>query len=289
MRTLIIERYVPGGQVALTNLIENFPGFVEPIAGPELSERMRKQAEHFGALIDTGDVDGIKRLDQGVWCVHLADKNAYLTTHTIIIATGASHRKLGIPGEEDFWGRGLSTCATCDGPIFRDKDIVVIGGGNTAAQESHYLTRFVRKITIVHRRDRMRATKVLQDRLLAMPDKITFRWNSVATGINGSDHVESVTVKDLKTGKTTDIPCAGVFLFIGLVPNTKFVKDLVETDEDGYIITDERMETSTPGLFAAGDVRKKSLRQVIVSCGEAAIAASAASEYVAELKGEAYK
>ena len=195
----------------------------------------------------------------------------------------------GIPGEDIFWGRGLSCCATCDGPIFRDKEIVVIGGGNTAATESHYLTRFVKKITLVHRRDRLRATKVLADRLTAMPEKISFCWDSVATSINGSEHVESVSVKNVKTGETHDIPCGGVFRFIGLDPNTDFVRKLVDTDEGGYILTDERMATSSPGIFACGDARRKPLRQIVISCGEAATAAYEASHYVEKLKGTAYE
>ena len=244
LRTLIAERYVPGGQVAITFMVENYPGFDVPIPGPELAERMHKQAVRFGAVVQTGDVDRVTRLNNQSWCVHLADKDASLSTHTVIVATGASHRKLGIPGEDIFWGRGLSCCGTCDGPIFRDKEIVVIGGGNTAAEESNYLTRFVKKITLVHRRDRMRATKVLVDRLKAMPEKIKFCWNSTPVRINGSNRVESVTVKNVNTGKTTDIPCAGVFRFIGLDPNTAFVKGLVTMDEEGYILTERDQSTS---------------------------------------------
>ena len=288
LRTLIVERYIPGGQVAITNLVENYPGFNEPVPGPELADRMRKQAERFGAVIQTGEVDELKRLSDEVWCVHLVDKDAHLSAHAVIVAAGASHRKLGIPGEDIFWGRGLSCCATCDGPIFRDKEIVVIGGGNTAAQESHYLTRFAAKITLVHRRDRLRATKVLQDRLMAMPEKISFCWDSVAVSINGSAQVESVTVRNVKTDQTHDIPCAGVFRFIGLDPNTGFVKDLVETDDGGYIVTDRMTATSTPGIFACGDAAKKPLRQIVINCGEAATAAYAANHYVEKLKGTAY-
>ena len=289
LRTLIAERYIPGGQVAITFQVENYPGFDEPIGGPELAERMHRQAVKFGAVVQTGDVDRVTRLDDRSWCVHLADKDASLSTHAVIVATGASHRKLGIPGEDIFWGRGLSCCGTCDGPIFRDKEIVVIGGGNTAAEESNYLIRFVKKITIVHRRDRMRATKVLVDRLKAMPDKINFRWNSLPLSINGKDHVESVTVKDVKTGKTADILCAGVFRFIGLVPNTGFVKGLVDMDEEGYILTERDQSTSAPGIFACGDAAKKPLRQIIIDCGEGATAAYAAGHYVQKLQGIAYE
>ncbi len=287
LRTLIVERYIPGGQVAITNLVENYPGFDEPIPGAELAERMRKQAERFGASLRTGDVTKLTRTSNEVWTVPLGEDE--LSAHAIIIATGASHKELGIPGEDTFWGRGISICATCDGPIFRDKEIVVIGGGNTAAQESHYLTRFVKKITIVHRRDRLRATKILQDRLMEMPDKISFCWDSVATSINGTDHVESVTVRNVKTDEVHDIVCAGVFRFIGLDPNTDFVKELVDTDEQGYIVTDESMASSMPGIFACGDARKKPLRQIIISCGEAATAAYTASHYVETLKGTAYE
>ncbi len=253
LRTLIAERYIPGGQVAITYQIENYPGFDEPIGGAELAERMRKQAENFGALVQTGEVDKVKRLDEKTWCVHLADQDATLTTYSVIVATGASHRKLGIPGEDTFWGRGLSCCATCDGPIFRDKEVVVIGGGNTAATESLYLTRFVKKITIVHRRDRLRATKVLADRLKEMPEQIEFAWNAAPVSINGKAKVESVTVKDVKTGKKREIACGGVFRFIGLDPNTSFMKGVVEMDEAGYIVTERDQSTSAEGIFACGD------------------------------------
>ena len=289
LRTMIAERYIPGGQVAVTFMVENYPGFDEPIGGPELAERMRRQAEKFGAVVQTGDADKVTKLDEKTWCVHLADKDASLSTHAVIVATGASHRKLGIPGEDIFWGRGVSCCGTCDGPIFRDKEIVVIGGGNTAATESLYLTRFVKKITIVHRRDRMRATKVLVDQLKVMPEKIRFEWNSAPLSINGKERVESVTVKNVKTGKTKDIACAGVFRFIGLVPNTEFVKGIVEMDEEGYIVTQRDQSTSAAGIFACGDASKKPLRQIIIDCGEGALAAYAAGKYVERLKGTAYE
>lgn len=287
LRTVIIERFITGGQVAVTSIVENYPGFDEPVNGAELAERMRKQAERFGATFQTGEATGLNRTSDNTWTVQVAEKK--LSAHAVIIATGASHKKLGIPGEDTFWGRGISCCATCDGPIFRDREVIVIGGGNTAVQESLHLRRFAKKITIVHRRDRLRASRILQDQLMETPDKVSFCWNSVATRINGTDHVESVTVRNVVTEEERDITCDGVFLFVGLEPNTAFAVGTVKTNDAGYVLTDETMTTSASGIYACGDARKRPLRQIVTACGEAAVAAYSANHYVGKLKGTAYE
>ncbi len=205
----------------------------------------------------------------------------------MIIATGAYWRKLGVPGEEAFAGRGVSYCATCDAPFYRNREVVVVGGGNTAVQEAIFLTRFAARVTIVHRRNRLRAAGILAQRALANP-KIEMAWNSVTEEIGGHQGVEWIRVKDVTTGTVREIPAAGVFIFVGLIPQTDLVKGLVERERDGAILVDREMRTSAPGIFACGDCVAKSLRQVVTACGDGATAAYAAQLYVEDLKGEAY-
>jgi len=285
----IFERQYPGGQAFVTDLIENYPGFPDGISGYELAERMRNQAEAFGVEIVTdNEVLGVEEdRASGYKLVHTSSGSA-VSAVAVIIATGATYRKLGVPGEDRFWGKGISSCATCDAALYRDKHVVVVGGGDAAIQESLFLLKFVGKLTLVHRRDRLRAAKVLQDRIFELASKVQFRWNSVVTAISGRELVESVSVENRQTGETEVIGCDGVFIFVGFVPNSDFVNSYVNTDESGRIITGQNMAASVKGVFACGDVRKGSLRQVVAACGDGAVAAVAAQRYIDDKKGTAY-
>lgn len=281
LKTAVIEKLIPGGQAVLTSTIENYPGFDEPVPGPELMEKMKRQAENLGAeFID----DEIISLSPGF---RLSGKEKDYETSSIIVATGAANSKLGIPGEDEFIGRGVSYCATCDGPFFKNKEIAVIGGGNRAVEEAIYLTSFAKAVTIIHRRERLRAQEILVRRA-EENRKIKFLLGRVATEIRGEKRVEKIKVKYLKDGKEEYLPCQGVFVFIGLSPNSDFIKNLASVDEHGYIITDEDMATSVEGIFAAGDVRKKNLRQIVTACGDGAVAAASSFKYISYLKGTAY-
>ena len=288
LSTVILEKLVPGGQVVTTDVVENYPGFTEPISGYELVEKMLGQATKFGVEIHNGEVTGIYAPpgeDRKI--LSLGDES--LSALAVIIATGAQHKRLGIPGEDRFWGRGISCCATCDGMFFRDKRVVVVGGGDTAVKETIFLTRFASEITLVHRRDRLRATKVLQDRILAMSDKVKFAWKSIVKEVLGDDTVKAVRLSSVDSGEESILECDGVFIFVGFAPNTEFLNGFVELDERGYVITDDNMKTSVPCVFACGDARKKLLRQIVTACGEGATAAFAAQMYVEDIKGTAYE
>ena len=288
MSTLVLEKLSPGGQVVTTDIVENYPGFTDPIGGYELAQKIMDQATKFGVEIRSAEVTGIDvNSQQEQKLISLGDES--IAAHAIIIASGAHHRRLGVPGEERFWGRGISCCATCDGMFYRDKNVVVVGGGDTAVKEAIFLTRFVSKITLVHRRDRLRATRILQDKILAMSDKVEFAWKSVVKEILGDEQVRSVRLSSVDTGEERLLECDGVFLFVGFTPNTAFLRDVVEMDQRGYIITDDNMTTSVPGVFACGDARKKLFRQIVTACGEGATAAFAAEMYVEDMKGTAYE
>lgn len=288
LSTVILEKLTPGGQVVTTDILENYPGFVEPISGFELINRMMGQATKFGVEIRSGEVTGIK-VPSGENLKVLSLENESLSAISVIIATGAYHKRLGVPGEDRFWGRGVSCCATCDGMFYRNKRVVVVGGGDTAVIEAMFLTRFASEITLVHRRDRLRATKVLQDRIFNMQDKVGFMWKYVVKEIIGEDHVNAVRLGSVDSDEEIILECDGVFIFVGFTPNTEFLRGFVELDERGYVITDNDMATSVPGVFACGDVRKKLLRQVITASGEGATAAFAAQRYIEEIKGSAYE
>lgn len=275
LNVLMVEKISPGGQVLITDLIENYPGFPEGLSGGELTDRMVEQAKQFGLPIENGEVTALE-LDGPVKKIILADRE--IKTKAIIIASGASPRTLHV-GEERFSGKGLSYCATCDGPFFRGKDVVAVGGGDTAVQESIFLTKFARKVYLVHRRDQLRATKILQERALAN-DKIEFVWDSVVTGLDGFFGVESVKVKNLKSGEEKTIKAEGCFIWIGILPNADFVGDTLKRDEWGFILADDKMQTSVPGVFVAGDVRVTPLRQIATAVGDAAIAAYSAEHYI---------
>ncbi len=285
LKTLVIESYSVPGQAIITDSIENFPGFPEGINGFELVEKFKKQAEKFGAELIVKNVEKIEQLKDG-WRIKAEDKT--YTTLSIIIATGARPRKLDVPGEDKFTGKGVSYCATCDGALYKDKDVMVVGGGDTAIDEALFLTRFAKKVTLIHRRDRLRATKILQERVLANK-KMEFVWESNVIEILGKDKVGGVKIKNTNTKKDTDLSCDGVFVFVGYEPNTALAKGLLKLDKRSYILADEDMNTSKKGIFSCGDCRKKLLRQVVTACGDGATAAFNAQQYVEKLKGTAYE
>ena len=279
--TLILDKAMPGGQATLTDVIENFPGFPDGISGQELIDLMIKQTEKFGAEI-RNFVEVEKVLLDGSRKVIKTDGEDIIA-QAIIVASGAGYRRLGIPGEDEFIGRGVSFCATCDGAFFRDKDVLVVGGGDTALTEALFLTKFVKKLTIVHRRDQLRAVKVLQERAFKN-DKIDFLWDSIPVEIKGDRSVQSVVVQNKKDGTLREIATDGVFMAIGIVPNTTFVRDLIRLDRNGYIETEENLKTSIEGIYAAGDVRKGSLKQVVAASSDGAVAATSAGEYLESLR-----
>ena len=289
MKALLVEKAMCGGQALVTDKIENFPGFPEGIKGMELAEWMLKQAEHFGLEVKTLEVkDIIPEKDSKGPFTLVSGEGGNIRALSLIIATGARWNSLGIPGEKEFTGRGVSYCATCDGPLFRNKDVVVIGGGDTAIEDALFLTKFAKKVMVAHRRDRLRATKILQERALSNK-KIELHLNSVAVEITGSGAVKGVKIKDVVTNNVSELGCDGVFIFIGITPNSDIVKSVIKTDDKGYIISDDDMRTSVDGIFAAGDVRKKALRQVVTATGEGAAAAFSAQHYVDRVKGVEYK
>lgn len=276
LSTVVVEKMFPGGQAALTDIIENYPGFTEGISGIQLADAMKRQAERFGAEFTNGDVERIEKNDD-LFTVFL--KGESIKAKTVILAAGAQPRKLGVRGEKEFTGRGISYCATCDGAFYKDKPIAVVGGGDTAIQEALYLTRFASEIYVIHRRDQLRATKVLQERAFKN-EKIKFVWDSVVKEIKGEGTVDEVVVENVKTGKLDSLRVDGIFIAIGHIPNTDFVKDLVQLNEQGYVITDAYMATNVPGIFAAGDMRQKDLRQVVTAVSDGAIAAVEAGKYL---------
>ena len=288
MRTLAIEGASSLSQMTATDIIENYPGIPGGANGFELIERFKTQAVGFGLETASGDVTAVTRTrfgDRDGWEI-VAGEQRYGAL-SVILATGAAWRRLGVPGEERFIGRGVSFCATCDAPLFRNREVAVVGGGDTAIQEAIYLTRFAKKVTVIHRRDRLRATAILQKRALAN-EKIVFAWNSVVDAIEGLDLIQEIRLRDVKTGEKRILPVSGVFIFVGLTPNTTPFRDLVSLDGSGYITVDANMQTSIPGIFACGDCTAKRLRQVVTACGDGATAAFSAQLYVEELKGEAY-
>lgn len=289
MKTLLVEKLACGGQVLIADTIENFPGFPHGTTGPALAESFQKQAEGCGLKIEYAEVTGVipgKGPGQHVTVEFAGGKTA--AAAAVIVATGADWNKLGIPGEKELTGRGVSYCATCDGPLFKDKEVVVVGGGDTAIGEGVFLTKFAHKVTVVHRRDRLRATKIIQERA-AENKRIAFCLNAVPVEVVGKHKVEGLRVRDVKTGDEKTIAADAVFVLIGLSPNSALVKYIVKTDEKGCVVTDEGMRTSVEGIFACGDIRKKTLRQVVTAAGDGATAAFAAEAYVDGLKGMGYK
>ena len=276
--TLLIERGVVGGLAAVTDWVDNYPGFPEGLQGLELAEGMRKQAERFGAVIDLGEVTEI--IDEGA-VKRLKTTDGDKLARTVLIATGSDYKKIGIPGEQEFYARGVHYCATCDGAFYRDKRLVVVGGGNSAVQEAMFLTRFASHIDLLVRSDHFRASEVLQHALEKYKDKITVHFNTTTDEIIGEENkVVKVVGTDKTTGKKVDFPTDGVFVFVGLKPNTEFLKDSkIELDEIGFIKSTERLETAIPGVFVAGDVRSNSTMQIATATGEGASAALYIRQY----------
>jgi thioredoxin reductase (NADPH) len=279
-KTLVLESSLPGGQIATTSEVEDYPG-IEMTTGPELSTMMMEHAQKFGAVVSIGtevtDVD----FRDAIKKVRTSDE-VTIKAKTVIIATGAAPRTLGVPGEDLLRGRGVSYCAVCDGPFFRDRDVAVVGGGDAAFDEALYLTKYASKVIIIHRRDEFRAQQVLVDRATANP-KIEFVLSSVVEGINGTDHVESATVRNLKTNDTYELPLGGLFVYVGNVPNTSMFKHCVSLDDNGYIEVDANMATECPGVYVAGDVRKSPLKQIVTAGADGSVAALTADKYLDDL------
>ena len=287
MNTLLIESTFSPSLITTTDSVENYPGFPEGIGGFELVERFKQQALGCGLKIVQGDVATIRKADgQGHHAWVVAAQEDY-PAHALIIATGANYAKLNVLGEKEFTGRGVSYCATCDAPFYKDKEVVVVGGGDTAVQEALFLTKFATHVTLVHRRNVLRATGILKERAFAN-ERLRFVWNAVVDEILGDKTVKAVRLKDVMSGATREIRADGIFIFTGIIPNTDLAADVVERDAEGYIIVDENMQTSAPGIFSCGDCNRKLLRQVVTACGDGATAAFAAERYVEELKGIAY-
>ena len=277
LSTLLLEKLTPGGQIALTDLVENYPGFPEGITGPEISQRMEEQAKRYGTRVEYEEVSGIEKKN-GLFLVSTAGAQTF-QSRTVIVASGASYRNLNVPGEKGLTGKGVSYCATCDGAFFKGKEIIVVGGGDSAMQEGIFLTRFVTKLTVVHRRDKLRANPLLQERAHQNP-KIKFEWDTVVTEILGPKKVEAVKLKNLKTNQVSDFKTDGVFVFVGHDPNTAFLKGLIELDEHRYAKAGDNLQTQIPGLFVAGEVRAGAVKQLVTCCGEGCEAALAAQAYL---------
>ena len=281
LKTLLIEKAVMGGQMMTATTIENFPGYPGGIGGPELMMRMQEHCVEFGLETEYGTVENV--VDNGITKTVVMDDRE-IVCKTVIVATGAIPRKMGIEGEDALIGKGISYCATCDGAFFRDVPIAVIGGGDTAVEEALFLTRFASKVTLVHRRDQLRATQILQDRTLAN-EKVEVAWNSVVDGLESdSSGLTGAVLKDTKTGETRKIELQGMFVAVGVTPTTEFIRNLVAVTDDGYIKAGEDTLTSVPGIFSAGDNRTTLLRQVSTAVGDGAVAALMAEKYITDLE-----
>ncbi len=275
LKTVLIEKGLAGGQISVTEKVENYAGFSAG-AGQELIDIMEGQAKEFGTEMVLGEVEAVQF--GGDTKIVTTNRGEYRAP-VVILATGSHSRKLHVPGEDEFMGRGVSFCATCDGPFYEGLPVMVVGGGDAAVEEGLALTRFAQKVYIVHRRDALRATRIVQERAFAN-DKIEFIWDSVVEELKGGEQLEQVVVKNVKDGQRREFTISGIFVYIGFIPNTGFVADKVEMDERGYIITNDVMETSVPGVYAAGDCRQKLLRQAVTAAGDGATAAFAAEKYL---------
>lgn len=277
LRVRLLEKGVSGGQINDTSMVENYPG-VEPIAGAELAALMEKQALKFGLEVTREDVTAVSRTSEGFALA--TESGAQYDCRSMIIALGASPVKLGIPGETELTGRGVSYCAVCDGPFYRDRQVAVIGGGDSAVEEAVYLARFADKVHLIHRRDELRATGEIQEKAFNEP-KVEFHWSRIPVEILGENGVEALRIRSVKDGSEEDLPVYGVFFYVGLKPNLlDGLSDLAETSERGFILTDANMACSTPGLFAVGDIREKALRQITTAVGDGATAAFSAQQYL---------
>jgi thioredoxin reductase (NADPH) len=279
LNTLLFERLAPGGQVLNTDWVENYPGFPDGISGFDLADKMKTQAERFGLRIQNEEVVGLELSHEKKTVI---THDGEIETKALILASGATPKQLGIEGEEPFVGKGVSYCATCDGPFYRDQDVAVIGGGDTAAEEAIFLTRFANRIYLCHRRDNLRAIKLLQDRVMA-EEKIEIVWDTIPLKILGENGVDGIELKNVKTGNILRKEVHGVFVFVGTLPNTDVVKGKVELDENEFVTTNNEMETSVPGVFAAGDIRSKPFRQIATAVGEGAAATYSVERYLESL------
>ena len=273
LKTVLLEQIGPGGQLLITDEIENYPGFPEGVKGQELAAMMERQTARFGAETEYTEVMGIENFDQPVKIIHTDDRD--FTTKAIIIATGGSHNKLGVAGEDALAGRGVSYCAVCDGNFFRGQDVVVVGGGDSALDEGHYLSGIVNSVTFIHRRDELRGAKVLRERAFAN-EKVKFLWSTVVEEFRGDQALDRALVKDLKTDKSYEYPMAAAFIYVGFHPNTEYLSDLLELDSGGHIFTDIHMRTAIPMVYACGDARAESTRQLGAAVGDGITAALAA-------------
>ena len=278
LKTVVFEKALIGGQIVLTTEIENYPGFEEILSGFELIEKMRLQAVKFGAEFKEEKVKAFSI--EGLCKIIETDENIY-RAKSIVFAAGAHPRKLNVPGEEKFTGRGVSYCATCDGALYRNKVVAVIGGGDSAVEEAMFLTKFATKVYVIHRRDQLRAVHAVQQRAFKS-EKLEFIFDTVVQEINGENQVKSLSLLNKKTNQTQELPVDGVFIYVGIIPNTELIESRVELDSQGFLITDDDMQTNIPGFYAAGDIRKKSLRQVVTATSDGAIAAFTAEKWIQE-------
>jgi len=277
-KTILFEGKVIGGQIATTDIVENYPGFPDGVNGFDLAQLMFRQAEKFGTEFAYEPVTGLQRLPGGTFEITTSERT--ITADAVIVTAGADYNKLGVPGEAEFTGRGVSYCGTCDAAFFAGRDVIVVGGGDSAIDEGLFITRYASSVTVVHRRDTLRASAILQERAFANP-KMRFRWNTVVEAIEGAESVERVRLRNVVTGETETVPIDGVFIFIGQTPNSHLLQGLVDLDPGGHAIVDLDMSTSVPGLFVAGDLRTKAARQLISAAGDGATAAISAEHYLA--------
>jgi thioredoxin reductase (NADPH) len=278
LNTLLFEKMFTGGQAATTNMIENYPGFDEPISGPDLSMKMESHARKFGLEILYDEVVGLE-LDGKIKKV--ITENKTYESKTVILAMGAEPKKLGLEKEDDFRGRGVSYCATCDGAFYKGKDVIVVGGGDTAAEDAMFLSQYVNKVYLVHRRDTLRATKILADRVIAN-DKVEKIWDSAVEALLGEDQLTGARIVNLKTGEKRDVAADGMFIAIGIRPNSELIKGKINMSEAGYVLSNESMQTNLPGVFVAGDLRQKPLFQLVTAASDGAVAAISAQRYIVE-------
>jgi len=276
LRTLLIEKSMFGGLIANAELVENYPGFPEGISGFDIGERMYQQALRFGLETLSAEVISIDVLND-MKTINTTEGD--LSARAVIVASGAERRRLGVPGEEQFANRGVSYCATCDGALFKDRVVAVVGGGNSAVEEALFLTRFASKVMIIHRRNQLRASKMAQEKAFSH-GKIVMIWNTVTEEIKGNTKVSELILRNVKTGEVSRIMVDGVFIYVGQIPNTRFLKGQIPIDNEGYVITDDRMGTQVKGVYAAGDVRRNSPRQVITAAGDGATAAISAEKFL---------
>ncbi len=277
LSTVLLEKLTPGGQIAVTDVVENYPGFPEGITGPEIAQKMEEQAKKYGTEVVYQEVKSIEK-KSGKFEIKTSSET--FSAKAVILAAGASFRMLNVPKEKELTGRGVSYCATCDGAFFKGKEIVVVGGGDSALQEGLFLTRFATTVTVIHRRDKLRASPILQERALNHP-QIKFIWDTVVESVEGDKKVTGLKLKNLKTGAAQDFKTDGIFIFIGHDPNTSFIKGFVDLDEHGYVVSKNgTTATSVPGVFAAGEIRAGAVKQLVAACGEGCEAALSAQAFV---------